>query len=129
MGSFFSFSLFLKLSSLTFLLIKLKCKSSLSNSEGSLSPSSESGSEASSLPVEHGLSEEPSPLVFFIDNIIPFVESSSSLFVVHSDNEVTHYSVSLLLHFRNKMLLLALILLNLDSEFSYGIFMPSLSSV
>jgi hypothetical protein len=129
MSSFFVLTLLLKLSPLALLLLKVSCKISLSDSERGLRPSSESSTKASSLPVKHGLSEESSPLILFVDDVIPFIEASSSLLIVHSNNKVTHDSVCLLLHLRDKMLLLTLILLNLDSEFSDRVLMPSLSSV
>jgi hypothetical protein len=47
---------------------------------------------------------------------MPFEEASSELFVVHSDNKVTHDSVSLFLHFGGKMLLLTLSLFYLLLE-------------
>ena len=51
-----------------------------------------------------------------IDHIRPFEESSGQLLVVHAHDEVAHDSVSLLLHLRLEVLLLALVLLNLLLE-------------
>lgn len=68
-------------------------------------------------------------MILFIDDIIPFVVSSSSLFVIHSNNEITHNSVSLLLHLGDQMLLFALIHLDLHSKYRNRIFVNFLSSV
>ena len=62
-------------------------------------------------------------------NIKPFVESTSYLPIVHSDNEVTHNAVSLRLHLRNDMPLFTLILLNLDTEMIDLFFMMLLTLI
>jgi hypothetical protein len=68
------------------------------------------------LPIQHSFSQEPSLLVFLSNHIIPLEETTSQLFVVHTHYEVTHNSMSLLLHFGDKMLLPALSLLDLLLE-------------
>jgi len=68
------------------------------------------------LPIQHSFSQEPSLLVFLGDHIIPLEETTSQLLVVHTHYEVAHNSMSLLLHFGDKMLLPALSLLDLLLE-------------
>jgi hypothetical protein len=66
-----------------------------------IGPSPEPGSETAPLPVKNGFPHESSLLTFLIDNIKPFIETPGLLSLVHSDNEVTHDSMSLGLHFRD----------------------------
>lgn len=62
-------------------------------------------------------------------DIEPFVESTSDLPIVHSDNEVTHNAMSLRLHLRNEMPLFTLILLDLDTEMVNLLFMMLLTLI
>ena len=113
---FFVFSLFLKVSSSLLLLLKLLSEFFLSKLERSFGPPSESGSVRSSLPVKHDFSQESSLVVFLVYDIEPLVIASSNLLLVHSDDEIAHDSMSLLLHLGHQMLLFTLILLNFDFE-------------
>jgi hypothetical protein len=97
--------------------------------ERGFSPSPKCGTRGASLPVEKRFSEESSFLVLLIDNIVPLVEATSNLFRIHSDNEVTHNSVSLLLHLGSKMLLFAFVLFNSHLELRDLLFMLFLSSI
>jgi len=68
------------------------------------------------LPVQQGLSDEPSFLVLLVDHVVPLIVASSNLFGVHTHNEVTHDTVSLRLHLGHEMLLFAFVLFDFDFE-------------
>ena len=68
------------------------------------------------MPVKHDFSQESSLVVFLVYDIEPLVIASSNLLLVHSDDEIAHDSMSLLLHLGHQMLLFTLILLNFDFE-------------
>ena len=91
-------SLLLQLSSFLLLCLKLIGELLLSYLEGGFSPSPEGGTIRSPLPVEHGLLEEPLLLAVLTHDIVPFVEASGLLLGDHSDDEVAHDPVCLLLH-------------------------------
>ena len=68
------------------------------------------------MPIEHGLSQESSLLVVLADDVKPLVVASGDLAAIHPDDEVTHDSVSLRLHFGDEIRLSTLVLLNLNFE-------------